>query len=180
MIKKLTNTEIKSQRLTISESKEIKRFPIYALLDNIRSLYNVGSMFRTSDGARISELILTGFTPTPPRKELQKTSLGATETVPWQHFKNQIDAINYLKSNKIKIVSVELTNKSKNYFDLSKLDFPICVVFGNEISGISKEILENSDESIQIPMFGFKHSLNVSVAFGIILFDLIRILQEDK
>lgn len=180
MIVKLTNEDIKTKRLSIEESKKINRFPIYVLLENIRSLYNVGSIFRTSDGARISELILTGYTPHPPRKELLKTSLGSTETVPWSYYENPLEVIKNFKKNKIIILAVELTNKSIPYYEIKKSDFPICLIFGNEISGISKELLEYVDGSIEIPMFGFKHSLNVSVCAGIVIFDLIRKINQKE
>ena len=180
MIKKLSNDEIKLKRFLPTFLAENNRFPIYALLENIRSLYNVGSMFRTADGARISELLLAGFTPHPPRKELLKTSLGAIETVPWQYFKNPIDSIEYLKSKNVKITAVELTDKSFPNYEIKNNDFPLCVVFGNEITGISNDLLKHVDDSIEIPMYGVKHSLNVSVAFGIVLFDLLRILNQKE
>ncbi|MEK7819296.1 MAG: RNA methyltransferase [Bacteroidota bacterium] len=176
-MKKLSNEEISQSRISIEKSKSVERFPIYAILDNVRSLYNVGSIFRTADGALLKKLYLTGFTPSPPRKEIFKTSLGATETVPWEYFENPIDVIKTLKKENVKILAVELTNKSKPNYEILKADFPICVIFGNEINGISKYILDEVDGAIEIPMYGFKHSLNVSVSFGIVLFDIVRILK---
>ena len=155
-----------------------ERFPIYALLDNVRSLYNVGSIFRTSDGARLSKLFLCGYTPHPPRKEIDKTSLGATATVPWEYRKDAGELASKLKSEGIKICLLEHTSESIPYHYIRKTDFPLCLVVGNELTGISKEIIPHADMAVDIPMFGLKQSLNVAVAYGIALFDLVRTLQE--
>ncbi|MHB1050034.1 MAG: RNA methyltransferase [Bacteroidota bacterium] len=175
---KLTHEEISRNRKKIEEISTFQRNPIYALADNIRSLYNVGSMFRSSDGAMISRLYLTGFTPSPPRKEIEKTALGATQTVPWSYFKDPLDAINEMKAHKIKICVLELTDKSTPYYSLTKDDFPCCIVVGNEISGVSKSILRAADSAIEIPMYGHKQSLNVAVAYGIVIYDCVRILRH--
>ncbi len=177
-MRKLTHDEIAESRIKLEEIDTIKRLPLYAMADNIRSLYNVGSMFRSSDGAMISKLFLTGFTPHPPRKEIDKTALGATQTVPWEYYKNPLDAIAILKGQKIKICVLELTTQSKPYFTTEKKDFPLCLVVGNEITGVSKEIIQQADMAIEIPMFGYKQSLNVAVAYGIVLYDFVRILSE--
>lgn len=177
-MRKLTHSEIANFRFTKEQLRNEPRFPIYTLLDNIRSLYNVGSIFRTSDGARISKLILTGFTPHPPRKEIDKTALGSTETVPWEYFKNPIDALAELKKQNIKICVLEHTTESKPYFTITKTDFPLCLVVGNELIGVSKEILDLADIAIDIPMFGLKQSLNAAVAYGIAVFELVKILKN--
>lgn len=177
-MRKLTHSEIAKFRYTKQQLQNEPRFPIYVLLDNIRSLYNVGSIFRTSDGARISKLILTGYTPYPPRKEITKTALDATETVPWEYHKNPIEAIDKLKKENIKICLLEQTTKSQPYFNASNNDFPICLIVGNEITGVSKEIIDLADMAIDIPMFGLKQSLNAAVAYGIAVFELIKILKE--
>jgi tRNA G18 (ribose-2'-O)-methylase SpoU len=177
---KLTHDEISKNRKNLNEIESADRNPIYAMADNIRSLYNVGSIFRSSDGALISKLFLTGFTPHPPRKEIDKTALGSTLTVPWEYYKNPLDAVIKLKEQKIKICVLELTNKSVPYYDLTKEDFPLCLVFGNEITGVSKEIIEQADMGIEIPMYGHKQSLNVAVAYGIVLYDCLRILHYRK
>lgn len=156
----------------------VPRIPLYVLVDNVRSLYNVGSIFRTSDGAMIRELILTGLTPNPPRKEIEKTALGATRSVPWKYFKDPADAIDELRKQKIKICCLEQTDRSVPYYNIRKFDFPLCLVVGNEITGISKNILTKSDLAIEIPMHGIKHSLNVAVAYGIAVFELIRIWRD--
>ncbi len=177
-MRKLSHDEIAQHRTPLPDISSRERFPIYALADNIRSLYNVGSLFRSSDGAMLSKLFLTGFTPTPPRKEIEKTALDATKTVPWEYYQNPLDAIAVLKKQNVKICVVELTTESKPYYILQQKDFPLCIVVGNEITGVSKEIIEQADMSIEIPMFGYKQSLNVAVAYGIVLYDCIRILSH--
>ena len=180
MHRKLTHDEISQNRKKIEEISNSLRNPIYALADNIRSLYNVGSIFRSSDGALIEKLFLTGFTPYPPRKEIDKTALGATSTVPWEYFKNPLDAVAELKKRKIKLYVLEQTTRSIPYYHITKEDFPICIAVGNEITGVSKEIIEQADCAIEIPMYGHKQSLNVSVAYGIVLYDLLRILHQNQ
>jgi tRNA G18 (ribose-2'-O)-methylase SpoU len=177
-MQKLTHEQIVQQRLKKEELKTIERFQIYVLLDNIRSLYNVGSIFRTSDGARISKLFLTGYTPSPPRKEIDKTSLGAVSTVPFEYYKEPEEIIVKLKTDGIKICVLEHTSESIPYFLVSRKDFPLCLVVGNEITGISKKIISHADMAIEIPMFGFKQSLNVAVAYGIAVFELVKISQK--
>src|SRR2546428_7136213 len=119
-MRKLTHDEIARQRLTVEALKQVERAPIYALLDNIRSLYNVGSIFRTSDGARLAKLFLCGYTPHPPRREIEKTALGATETVPWQYFKKPDDAISILKAQHIPLYVLEHTDRSIPYYRLGR------------------------------------------------------------
>ena len=177
-MRKLLHDEIAKNRLTLETIDKGERLPIYVLLDNIRSLYNVGSIFRTSDGAFIKKLFLTGFTPHPPRPEIEKTALGATQTIPWEYYKDPLEIIYKLKEQKIKIVSLEHTDKSIPYYNYSANDYPLCLVIGNEIKGIRDEILKLTDIAIEIPMYGVKQSLNVSVAYGIALFDLVRIIKN--
>ncbi len=179
-MRKLTHDEISKNRAKIEEIDTVHRNPIYALADNIRSLYNVGSIFRSSDGAMLNKLYLTGYTPYPPRKEIDKTALGATKTVPWIYYADPMDAIAELKEKKVKICILELTDKSMPYYDVQITDFPLCFVVGNEISGVSKNIIDQADMGIEIPMFGHKQSLNVAVAYGIVLYDLLRILHRPK
>jgi len=176
MITKLTYDEIIKNRKTITQFKENKHLPISVILYNVRSMYNVGTFFRTCDAANINELILTGFTPYPPRNEIDKTALGATDSVIWQYNKNVFDAINeQKKTNKSKIIAVELTNKSRQYSSLNKDDYPLCLVFGNELTGIDDNVLEYCDDAIEIPMYGVKHSLNVGVCGGIVIFEAVKI-----
>jgi len=179
-MKKLSHSEILNIRITPEEAKSCTRNPVYLMALNIRSLYNVGSLFRTADSALVSELILTGYTPHPPREEIKKTALGADETVPWKYFKNPIDAFDYLKSQKIKIFAVEITDKKRSYDSLTLTDFPVCLILGNELTGIDNHLLELCDDAVEIPMYGVKHSLNVSVAAGIVVFESIRILKNNK
>ena len=152
-----------------------KRMPIYGMLDNIRSLYNVGSMFRTSDGALITKLYLCGYTPHPPRKEIEKTALGATKSIPWEYHANTLDAVAAVKNKGIKLCVLEQTTKSLSYIGVSTSDFPICLIVGNEITGVSSEVVAAADMAIEIPMYGTKQSLNAAVAYGIALFELVRI-----
>ena len=176
-MRKLIHDEIATQRFSAEQLSKLERYPIYVLLDNIRSLYNVGSIFRTSDGARITKLFLSGYTPHPPRKEIEKTALGATDTVPWEYVQDARTLITKLKADGIKICVLEHTNESKSYSSLSKKDFPLCLVVGGEISGVSKDIVTQADCAIEIPMFGMKQSLNAAVAYGIAVFEFVRILR---
>jgi tRNA G18 (ribose-2'-O)-methylase SpoU len=177
-MRKLTHDEIARRRLTKDDIRSAQRLPIYTMLDNIRSLYNVGSMFRTSDGALISKIYLTGYTPKPPRKEIEKTALGATETVPWEYIRNPLDAIHELKNKNIRICVLEHTTNSIPTHHVTSHDFPLCLVVGNEIAGISSDIIAAADMAVEIPMFGTKQSLNAAVAYGIALFDFVRILNS--
>lgn len=174
-MRKLSHSEIASKRLTLEAIPKAKRLPIYGLLDNIRSLYNVGSMFRTSDGALIEKLYLCGYTPHPPRREIDKTALGSTKSVPWEYHADPLDAIKAAKSEGAKVCVLEQTAESIPYYNIRKEDFPICLVIGNEITGVSPRILAAADIAIDIPMYGTKQSLNAAVAYGIALFDLVRI-----
>jgi tRNA G18 (ribose-2'-O)-methylase SpoU len=175
-MKKLTHDEIAANRRPLETIAEAPRFPIYAMADNIRSLYNVGSIFRSSDGAMIEKLYLTGYTPHPPRKEIDKTALGATTTVPWEYHRDPLAVISQLKSRGITICALEHTDRSIPYTALTPSMFPLCLVVGNEITGVGASLLSEADCAIEIPMFGTKQSLNAAVAFGIALFDCLRVI----
>lgn len=179
-MKKLAHDEIARHRFTAEQLSTGARSPIYVILDNVRSLYNVGSMFRTADGARVAKMFLCGYTPFPPRDEIEKTALGATKTVPWEHLQDPQAAIQKIKSQGIPLCVLEHTDSSTSYYSLCKQDFPLCLVVGNEITGVRKEILQHADRAIDIPMYGMKQSLNVAVAFGIAVFDFVRILKNDE
>jgi tRNA G18 (ribose-2'-O)-methylase SpoU len=179
-MRKLTHDEIARQRFTLQELEREERFPIIILLDNIRSLYNVGSIFRTADGARVTKLFLCGYTPHPPRKEIEKTALGATSTVPWEYVQDPFVAIRTLKSQGIRLCILEHTDHSTAYHDVQRQHFPLCLVIGNEITGVSKEIIAEADFAIDIPMFGMKQSLNAAVAMGIATFELMRIWRDTR
>lgn len=176
-MRKLSHAEILSKRLTPSQSMASKRHPVSIVLYNVRSLYNVGSLFRTADSARACELIMTGFTPHPPRKEIEKTALGAVDSVPWRYIKDTKEAILKLKEDGLRVLALELTDDSRRYDTIEKEEFPLAIVLGNELTGIDDEILELCDGAIDIPMYGVKHSLNVSVAGGIALFEAVRIFN---
>lgn len=177
-MRKLTHEEVSKKRISLDESRACKRNPIYVLCDNIRSVYNIGSIFRTSDAALIEKLFLTGYTASPPRSEIEKVALGATESVKWEYVKKPIDAVSSLKIAGVKIVSLEMTDSSRKYFEISKSDFPLCLILGNELTGVSNELLQLSDSSIEIPQYGYKHSMNVAVAYGIALFEMVKVLKE--
>jgi 23S rRNA (guanosine2251-2'-O)-methyltransferase len=179
-MRKLTHDEISRQRISPQSIQQAERMPVYALLDNIRSLYNVGSIFRTADGARAAGLYLCGYTPHPPRKEIDKTALGATTTVPWQYHRDPLEAIADLKSRGVRICALEHTDGSIPYTALTPEMFPLCLVVGNEITGVSPAILAETDCAIEIPMLGTKQSLNAAVAFGIAVFDCVRILNPGR
>ena len=132
-MKKLTHEEVGKKRLPLSEVKSVKRNPIYVLCDNIRSIYNVGSIFRTSDAALIEKLYLTGYTPYPPRQEIEKVALGSTESVPWEYVKDPVEVINSLRKKNVKIVPLEITTDSRNYTKVNTNDFPLCLILGNEL-----------------------------------------------
>lgn len=183
-MRKLTHDEISENRSSLDTIDKVKKLPVYVLLNSIRSSYNVGSIFRTSDGAMIEKLILTGYTPHPPadnltsgKKEILKTALGSTQSINWEYVKNPIDAIKDLKSKGIKILALELTENSKPYYTLTKKDFPVCLVVGNEITGVSQDILDLCDDSVEIPQYGIKQSLNVAVAYGIAIFEMRKIFD---
>ena len=174
-MRKLGHHEIAERRHSPQELQKMERFPIFVLLDDVRSLYNVGSIFRSADGARVTKLILTGFTPPPPRKEIEKTALGATATVPWEQVRDPLTAIASLKRNGVRICLVEQTDSSRPYDTLLAADLPLCLVVGNEINGIREEIVAVADLAIDIPMYGMKQSLNAAVAFGIAAFAAARV-----
>ena len=154
----------------------MQRFPIVAILENIRSALNVGAMFRTADCAHIQKLVLAGITPYPPHNRIPKTALGATETVPWQHEQNSEQVIAEIAQT-LPLIAIEVTPKAVSYYDF-KFPKPVALVFGNEITGVSQASLKKSRAVVKIPMFGSKESLNVATTFGIILFEILRQWQQ--
>ena len=186
-MKKLSHEEISKKRSTLDTLHKVKKLPVYIVLNSIRSNYNVGSIFRTSDGAMIEKLYLCGYTPYPPKqgssggkKEILKTALGSTESVKWEYVKNPKEVILKLKSEGVKICALELTDKSIPYHHVQKEDFPLCVIIGNEITGVSQELIDLSDFSIEIPQYGIKQSLNVAVAYGVTIFELRKVFAQKK
>jgi 23S rRNA (guanosine2251-2'-O)-methyltransferase len=175
-MKKLSHQKIQSSKPSIKAVKRMKRKPIYALLDNVRSLHNVGAIFRTSDAVLLEKLYLCGITGAPPRKEITKTALGAEEVVPFEYFDEASSAIEELKKAGVTIVAVELSEKSKGYDEL-EYDFPVCFVFGHEVEGISNEVMKSCDLSIDLPMLGRANSLNVATCFGIVVYEALKQLK---
>lgn len=174
-MRKLTHEEISAKRTSLDQIHLTPRLPVIAIVDNVRSLYNVGSIFRTSDGVLLERLILTGFTPIPPRKEIEKTALGATQSVPWEYVKDPAEAVQKMIERGYKACCLEITDHVVPYYTVQQSDFPLCLVIGNEISGVSKTALAACEMALEIPQFGIKQSLNVAVAYGIAVFELNRI-----
>lgn len=179
-MKKLSHAEILPKRLTPEHAIASKRHPVVLVLDNIRSLYNVGSIFRTADAALVSEIILCGYTPAPPRIEIEKTALGAVDTVPWRYEANATKAVADLQQNGWNVFAVEITDSSRSYDSLTAEDFPLALVLGNELVGIESEVVSACDGALEIPMYGVKHSLNVSVAAGIAVFEAVKVSRKPK
>jgi 23S rRNA (guanosine2251-2'-O)-methyltransferase len=160
-------------RKSVGEFKESAKFPLVVVLDNVRSMHNVGSVFRTADAFLIGGILLCGYTPRPPHRDIQKTALGASETVDWQYFETTLHAVDQLKAEGYRIFAVEQVEKSipLQEFSLNNSG-KVAVIFGNEVSGVDAEVLKQCDGSIEIPQFGMKHSLNISVAAGIVLWEI--------
>ena len=156
-----------------STYENIPRLPVRVLLDNVRSLYNVGSFFRTADAAGIERLHLCGITGHPPNKALSKTALGSEERVTWTHSWNAVQELGSIRDLGYEIAAVETSVHSVDLFDWVTR-FPVCVVFGHEVDGISPTLLERCDTHVRIPMLGSKHSLNVATAAGVVIYELLR------
>ena len=169
-MKKLKNKDL--QRINIEEFKITKKTPITIVLDNVRSALNVGSVFRTSDAFLIETIILCGITATPPNKEIRKAALGSTDSVTWKYIQNTTDAVGQLIKEGYYVVGVEQVNKSTllNEFELPKK--PIAIIMGNEVNGVDQKAINLCNEVIEIPQFGTKHSLNIAVTTGIVIWDL--------
>ena len=174
MIQKLTHDEIVKRQ---EHFRQTEKFPIRALLNNIRSLYNVGSMFRTADGAHLERLYLSGITGSPPHPGIAKTALGAEKSVSWQYVATPASIFTELRSEGVQILVLEQTSDSVIYNEVP-VRFPCCLVVGNEISGVDSGVTYFADYAIEIPMFGSKNSLNVAVAFGIVAYELVRKYRE--
>ena len=162
-------------RMSVEEFKQAAKKPVIAVLDNIRSMHNVGSVFRTADAFLIEAIFLCGYTPQPPHRDINKTALGATETVDWMFFLTTAEAVGELKSKGYKVYAIEQTEGS---IPLEKFipgkNENIAVVFGNEVEGVNDDVLRLVDGSIEIPQSGMKHSLNISVAAGIVLWEITK------
>lgn len=172
-MRKLLNEEL--DRLSVEEYKESKKIPVVAVLDNIRSQNNIGSVFRTADAFRLEGLILCGITARPPHREIHKTALGATDSVRWEYYEKTIEAILMLKEKGYQIMSVEQVKGAVNLDELRLFsDQKYAFVFGHEIRGVEQKVVDLSDQCIEIPQFGTKHSLNISVAAGIVIWEIFK------
>lgn len=175
-MRKLANAEL--ERKNIIEFKKAIKTPLIVILDDIRSLHNIGSVFRTSDAFLIEKIYLCGITATPPNKEIHKTALGATETVAWEYEKDILSIIEKLKAENVHIWSVEQTENAVmlNEF-MPDTETKYALIFGNEVKGVTQEAINLSDGVIEIPQLGSKHSLNISVSAGIVIWDIFQKLQ---
>lgn len=175
-MRKLENSEL--DRKSVSDFKLAHKTPIIIILDDIRSLHNIGSVFRTSDAFLIEKIYLCGITAVPPNKEIHKTALGATETVAWEYQKNVLEVIENLKSNNTLVYGIEQVENATllDAFQPIK-DTKHALIFGNEVYGVSQEAIKICDGCIEIPQLGTKHSLNISVSAGIVVWDLFQKLQ---
>ena len=175
-MRKLKNSEL--NRVDVEGYKSADKTPIIVVLDNIRSLNNIGSVFRTSDAFVIEKIYLCGITAQPPHKDIHKTALGATESVDWEYVEDTIELIQKLKDSKIKIVSIEQADNATLLQDFKiKKHQKYAVVFGNEVKGVQQEVVTQSDYCVEIPQYGTKHSLNISVSCGVVLWDLFKKIQ---
>jgi tRNA G18 (ribose-2'-O)-methylase SpoU len=165
-------------RLSVGEYAGIPRHPITLVLYNIRSMWNVGAMFRSADAAGIEKIVITGYTATPPRKEIDKVALGAQESVCWEYVKEPAEAVARLKEEGKRVYGLEIAENSRPYTTLTPRDFPVALIVGNEVDGIGDDLLAICDDVLEIPQYGTKHSLNVAVATGVALFECIRVFRS--
>ena len=171
-MKKLSMNEL--NRMNIDEFKHSSKFPVVVVLDNVRSMNNIGSVFRTCDAFRIDEIYLCGITAQPPHKDIEKTALGATQSVNWTYFETTKEAVNKLIENNYDVFAIEQVEQSIMLDEFNFCDYKkIALIFGNEVLGVEQQIIDMCCGSIEIPQFGTKHSLNISVSAGIVLWQLI-------
>ena len=174
---KRCNDELKADRPTIEEVGFIARLPISILVENVRSVHNVGSIFRSADGFGAERIYLTGYTAYPPRQDLHKTALGAENAVPWEYEQNPIHMAKKIKKQGISLVLIEQTHNSQSIYEM-ECSFPVCFMVGNEVSGVSEELSNMADLHVELPMHGIKQSLNVSVATGIVGYEFARYYNQ--
>ena len=175
-MRKLKNSEL--ERLSVKDFKEVEKTPLIIVLDNIRSLNNIGSVFRTSDAFLIEKIYLCGITATPPHKDIHKTALGSTETVAWEYVENTLDLVEKLKIEHIQIISIEQAENATMLNEFTpQQKTKYALVFGNEVKGVAQNVVSNSDVVLEIPQFGTKHSLNISVSCGVVVWDLFSKLS---
>ncbi|MCH4553266.1 RNA methyltransferase [Aestuariibaculum lutulentum] len=175
-MRKLKNSEL--DRLSVEDFKQVEKKPIIIVLDNIRSLNNIGSVFRTSDAFLIEKIYLCGITATPPHKDIHKTALGSTETVDWEYVENTMDLVDRLKAENVKICSIEQAENATMLDNFTpEANTKYALVFGNEVKGVAQKVVSASDTVIEIPQYGTKHSLNISVSCGVVVWDIFSKLK---
>ena len=175
--RKLRNSEL--DRKSIDQFKEAEKTPIIIILDNVRSLNNIGSVFRTADAFLIQKIYLCGITAKPPHKDIQKTALGATETVAWEHLEDSLQLVEKLKGDGIQVFSIEQAEGAVMLNDFQPQRGKTCaLVFGNEVKGVQQKVVSASDGVIEIPQLGSKHSLNISVSTGVVVWDLFSKMKS--
>lgn len=177
-MRKLRNEEL--DRKTADEFRQASKLPVILVLDNVRSMNNVGSVFRSADAFLLEGIYLCGFTPVPPHREIQKTALGATETVAWKHVENTNEAVISLKNSGYRVFAIEQAENSisLNDFTIQK-NQPVALIFGNEVEGVQQEVIDNCDGVIEIDQSGTKHSLNIAVTAGILAWEMHRQLKKE-
>ncbi|MBD3330495.1 TrmH family RNA methyltransferase [Candidatus Peregrinibacteria bacterium] len=175
-MRKLSFEEVQSKKPSIEDVANAKRHPIYVILENVRSLYNVGAIFRTSDAAMIEKLYLCGITGAPPRKEISKTALGAEELVPFEYREDAVEVVRELKEKGVQVVAIEIAHGSEPY-DKFNYEAPVCIVLGHEVEGISDELMAEIDNAIEVPMHGRANSLNVATCYGIVVYEILKKLK---
>ena len=161
-------------RMAPTDAQHAAKHAIIIILDDVRSMHNVGSAFRTCDAFAAEAIYLCGYTPCPPHRDIHKTALGATETVRWQNFDTAVEAVNHARNDGYKVYAVEQTHGSTMLNDLKWNGEKVALVFGNEVTGVSDEVLAIADSGIEIPQWGSKHSLNISVSLGVVLWEMVR------
>lgn len=172
-MRKLKNSEL--NRIDVDTFKEATKTPLIIVLDNVRSLNNIGSIFRTSDAFLVDEILLCGITATPPHREIHKTALGAEDSVKWQYFEDTLDAITYLQEKDFETYAIEQADNATMLNDFTaQKEKKYALILGNEVKGVQQKVVDASDGCIEIPQFGTKHSLNVSITGGIIIWDLFN------
>ncbi|MDW5287372.1 RNA methyltransferase [Formosa sp. PL04] len=178
-MRKLKNSEL--DRLSVEDFKDTKKTPLIIVLDNIRSLNNIGSVFRTSDAFLIEKIYLCGITATPPHKDIHKTALGSTETVAWEHAEHTLDVVKKLQAKNVKVLSIEQAENATMLDEFTpEADTTYALVFGNEVKGVTQDVVSKSDMVIEIPQFGTKHSLNISVSAGIVIWDVFSKMKASN
>ena len=176
-MRKLKTIELR--RLSVDDFKKAEKLPVVVVVDDIRSMYNIGSIFRTSDAFRVENIYICGISGTPPSTEIHKTAIGAEDSVDWKYYKSVIEAVRSLKESGYKVFSVEQAEGSTLLNEFSPT--PSCkyaLVFGNEVKGVKQEVIDLSDGCLEIPQFGTKHSINVSVAAGIVIHYMAMALMK--